>query len=699
MQHQPCAKPLTPGGDHPHRSGWQPDSDEFPGYYETERKVYQATSTLLETVDTCYNGSASPCTGTAVNPPIGQRAVTITLPGLSPAETVTAYNGYGLPTEVDEYDYGPTLVPKTLTSYAALGNNIVDHPASVTVQNASGTTVAQTTFAYDQNGVTATSGTPQHVSVCGSRGNLTELSLSTGGSPSTLSRTFTYFDTGEIQTGTDVNGNSTSFSYGACGNSFPSIITSPLSLTQSLAWNCNGGVVASLTDANSQTVSFTYDPLWRLTSTSAPDTGQVQSTYNDAPPASVVMTTKLIATASRTDTVLLDSLGRVSQTQLNSDPAGTDYTAMSYDSLGRLASVSNPYSSTSDATYGKTRYAYDALGRVTTLTYPDNNMATVTYSANCATAVDPKGKGREVCTDALGRVTEVVEDPNGIKYQTTYTYDALNNLTAINQSGQTRSYQYDALSRLTSVTAPESGTTNFYYATPGGTLCSGDLSTICRRMDARGITMTYTYDALNRLTSKSYCDGTPPANFFYDSNFTTIGNWTQSSLQNVKGRLMATCTSNAIATYLGGYTAAVYSYDLAGDLASWMHPAGFTISNAINTAQQITQITSTLSDSTHPGTLATISHTPWGAIRSLTNGCVGTGCTEVQETYDYNNRLQLVRIQLGTAANPAADYCLVYNYYYPSLGTPASCGIPAQAAANDNGDVGAICTRTTPMRR
>jgi RHS repeat-associated protein len=114
--------------------------------------------------------------------------------------------------------------------------------------------------------------------------------------------------------------------------------------------------------------------------------------------------------------------------------------------------------------------------------------------------------------------------------------------------------------------------------------------------------------------------------------------------------------------------------------------AGFTLTHSVNAAQQITQITSSLNDSSHPPNLAqSITYTPFGALSTVVNGCAGSGCTQVQETYDYNNRLQPVRLQLGTSGTPDANYCLVYNYYYPSLGTPTSCTIPAQATANNDG--------------
>ncbi len=80
-------------------------------------------------------------------------------------------------------------------------------------------------------------------------------------------------------------------------------------------------------------------------------------------------------------------------------------------------------------------------------------------------------------------------------------------------------------------------------------------------------------------------------------------------------------------------------------------------------------------------------YTPFGALSTLLNGCAGTGCVQRQETYDYNNRLQPVRIQLGTAASNAANSCLVYNYY-PALANPTSCAIPAQSGGNVDAVVG-----------
>ncbi|HKU27522.1 MAG TPA: RHS repeat domain-containing protein, partial [Candidatus Sulfotelmatobacter sp.] len=58
------------------------------------------------------------------------------------------------------------------------------------------------------------------------------------------------------------------------------------------------------------------------------------------------------------------------------------------------------------------------------------------------------------------------------------------------------------------------------------------------KTDARGIQTTMKYDVLNRLTSKSYSDGTPTATFYYDTAPMPWG----TGIQNTNGRLVEATT-------------------------------------------------------------------------------------------------------------------------------------------------------------
>src|ERR1051326_632665 len=103
------------------------------------------SGTLLQTVNTCYNGAASPCTSTAITLPITQWSVTNQLGNTSGTSKVAfTYNSFGLVTEEDDYDFGAsTPIKKTVISYASLGNGIVGMPSSVKIQDGGGNTKAE----------------------------------------------------------------------------------------------------------------------------------------------------------------------------------------------------------------------------------------------------------------------------------------------------------------------------------------------------------------------------------------------------------------------------------------------------------------------------------------------------------------------------------------------------------------------------
>jgi RHS repeat-associated protein len=135
-------------------------------------------------------------------------------------------------------------------------------------------------------------------------------------------------------------------------------------------------------------------------------------------------------------------------------------------------------------------------------------------------------------------------------------------------------------------------------------------------------------------------------------------------------------------------------------VSTWTHPAGFTITQNLNTAQQVTQVISSMSGPTYPATLASgpgggsnpIQYTPWGAVASLQNGCAPSGsCAAAQESYAYNNRLQMVTAQLTSGSYSS---CRVYNFYVSNLTggvpNPTGCTTTPQQGTNNNGNVGGL---------
>ena len=239
------------------------------------------------------------------------------------------------------------------------------------------------------------------------------------------------------------------------------------------------------------------------------------------------------------------------------------------------------------------------------------------------TSADETGNSWVRTSNALGQLTTVVE-PGGL--QTGYTYDGLGNLNCVEQHGNVsgtgcsspsgndatsawriRRFSYDTLGRLTSSKTPEAGTISYNYLN-GTTLCSGNVSLPCVVTDARGVTVTASYDALNRLTNKNYSDGTQPVAYGYDGNIENGGGpASQYGIQslNAIGDLQTGSNDvNAATAYSydsmgrvvlqsvflpsNGYWSPMVSalYDLAGNMTDLTYPDGHHIKQTFNNAGQ-----------------------------------------------------------------------------------------------------------------
>ncbi len=633
------------------------------------------------------------------------------------------------PTETREYDYGSgaagNLLRRTPLTYLHDGNSnylnkhILDRVTSKTVYDSTANqcqgqarACAQTNYSYDTTSITQTSGVVQHdyanypytLTV---RGNPTSVQIWRNTDGAWLTTTKYYDDLGNLRQTQDPLSHNTFFDYtdsfsttgnicvptGGSAQAFVTKITNHLGQFSRYSYFSCSSWFASATDPNNQVTSFTYDLVDRQLQTNNPDGGQITNCFTDvggstcsqaAAPIKVVTTSKITASTNKTVTTVLDGLGRISQTQLNSDPQGIDYTDITYDALGRKSTVSNPYRSTSDPTYGLTTTIYDALGRVCVVVPPDGTLPTggvcpatspandvfTTYSGNTTTIKDQAGKSRKSVTDGLGRLTQVFEDPSGSNYETDYQYDALDNLTRVDQKGgdpnsanwRTRTFTYNSLSQLLTASNPESGTITYAYDNAGNLITK--TSPAPNQTGSTTVTVAYCYDALNRLTSKAYTTSTvcpqtsPVATYLYDQssyNGLTITNgigrrtgmtdaagleaWSYDPI----GRPLADRRTTNSVTKTTSYT---YNFD--GSPATVTYPSGRLItytlqSSGTNTAGRLLSSI----DSTGPINYATAaSYAPSGALASLTNGA------SVISTLFYNSRLQPCRISVkssGTA--------------------------------------------------
>jgi RHS repeat-associated protein len=570
-------------------------------FYETQRKAYQgnATGTPLLTTTTCWNGNTANCTTTNVTSPITQRNVTTQYNGGVQSETDTFINACGLVSKTDQYGYVATgtgpLLRKTNISYAALGNNIVNRPSSVNVTDGSGNLLSKTTYSYDEYSLNVLSGTPQHQSINGSRGNTTTVSNTVIGG-TVLTEHFTYYDTGNVYQSTDVNGGVTTYYYwdptSTCGNAFVRTIQPPASLGLAIGytWDCIGGVATSTNDPNNNTTNFSYtdpstsqgDLFWRIQTAIDPLNNTTTFAYqpNSTNPTPPMFATYMLFNGGHSvvsNIQYKDSWGRTYTTQQWEQPSGSlDTVSNTYDAFGRPYSKSMPCVTgyTLTCSTAQTTQTYDALNRVLKTTdggVPTPGYVSYTYNQNdVLQAVGPAPPGenlkqKQLEYDALGRLSKVCEltnllgygvcsmqstSPNG--YLTTYVYSVnasgypTTTVTQNAQAGsgqQTRVYTYDLLGRLVSEQNPENGTVTYTYDSDSAGNCTGTYNgDLVKRTDAKGNKICDQYDAIHRVTQITYPSGpdsanTPSKTFVYDS-----ATFNGTAMLNPKGRLVEAYT-------------------------------------------------------------------------------------------------------------------------------------------------------------
>jgi RHS repeat-associated protein len=196
-------------------------------------------------------------------------------------------------------------------------------------------------------------------------------------------------------------------------------------------------------------------------------------------------------------------------------------------------------------------------------------------------------------------------------------------------------------------------------------------------MGARSITTTLSYDALNRLTQKSFSNGDTTITYTYDqtaclglsacynkgsrtgmSDASGSTSWAYDKMGRVlrEQRTIGTVTKPTS-----------YTYNLAGLVATITYPSGRTLTYGYNNAAQTLDAKDTANSINYA---VSASYAPPGGLSSAILGQVSGGFAGITSSYGYNNRLQSSTIRATSTSGTVLD--LTFGYGTSNNGTVAS---------------------------
>lgn len=353
----------------------------------------------------------------------------------------------------------------------------------------------------------------------------------------------------------DRNLNETVFTYDGRGN--PLTIARPLGVTHGFVYDAQNNVTKH-TDPNLNETDYGYDGSGNLTSV----TDQLTHVTTYVPLSNGLVDYVTNPLGHQTD-FSYDSHGNLTGVQ---DHLGNS-SLFEYDQIGRVTQQT-------DAEAFVTSYEYDCDDRLTLSTDPETGSTSYTYddNGNLTRVTDPMSHATdwtyndldlvETVTNAVGDETSFIYNEDGTLDSRTrptgsvsYTYDlagrlsgissssatitrdANGNITGLSDAGGSLSYFYDALNRLTSYTD--------YY----------------------GNAVEYDYDLAGNLLHLTYEPGKVVTYTYYDDNrLHTVSDWngrTTSYTYRDDGSLETISYPNG--------TVATFSYDLADRVVGLSH--------------------------------------------------------------------------------------------------------------------------------
>ena len=414
---------------------------------------------------------------------------------------------------VNQYDGQDRLIhstpPEGGTVDYAYSTDFLNNVVKLTRNAKSGSSLSPlaTMFAYDPvynkpTTVTDPLGLTTTMAYDGATGNLLSLINDAGtGSHFNATSRFTYSNVGQVLAAVDPLGVVTKNAYDGFGNLISTIRDSGrLNQTTSFRYNALGDLVAAV-DPNLNTSTSTYDADRRLTSTTSPPAPQSRVTAYSYDPDGRLLQTRVsaVGTTPITASTTYTPTGQPATTT----DANSNVTRYAYDNADRLASVTDPV--------GRVMaYGYDAMGRKTSV----SNAAIQTPTPLVAYAYTPDGLLASF-SDAAPNATGFAYDGFDRLSTTTWpnastevlTYDANGNvLTRKTRAGETLTYTYDTLNRLATKTPPSPAPVETYAYDLANRLTgvSDNSAAIVKPSTSASYPVAYAYDAMNRPISATW---------------------------------------------------------------------------------------------------------------------------------------------------------------------------------------------------
>lgn len=372
----------------------------------------------------------------------------------------------------------------------------------------------------------------------------------------------TYNANNNMLTETDPSNNTKSFTYDARGNTLTA--TDPGNRTTTYTYNATCNKVATVTDPASNVTAYEYDDKCNLRFVRQPLNRTTEHRYN--------------ARGQRTEMI---------------DPVGSHW-GWVYDGSGFLQSLTDPFSKATQFTFNGsgellsridrnnrridfeydaahrptkekwntipqriTTYSYNAVGQLTSAVDPDSAVAIGYFNTGLVQSVDnagTPGAPRVLISysyDGNGNVTRVQDSLGG---STDYSYDALDRLSRVTQSGTGVNEKrvdmvYDEASflrelrRFSNLAGTQGVANTFFDYDCGG--CAGRVKSIHHRKASNNAVvhdMDFTRDVLGNIVSATDAEG--------------VHSYTYDALRQLK-----TVVHNQSGVQLNE----LYSYDTAGN--------------------------------------------------------------------------------------------------------------------------------------